>query len=971
MIRNTVSLVLVLLLSVSLVAAQQTPRVGAAEGPASGAPTQPEPAQPHSYDHILQDGTPVKLQLSRTLSSADAKAGQEISFEVADDIDVNGVTVLHRGASAVGVVVEAQAKKRMGRAGKLNFTITSVRLADNEKVALRSVNDASGESRSAGVTQMVLNMPMVAAPFFLLIKGGDSSIPKGTEITAFVDGDVHLDMAKFGADPQPAAGFESTRVVSAQTTRVKIRAILIDKDLNQKPAPRLALTLVHTGDPGAGPMTLRTGFDGLAEADLPAGHYKLSTAQSVDFQDKKFSWSLEFDVAGREISLELSNDNATVAEGPASERPRTVAPAQQPSANGQIVLVRSGGQVVSQDRSSTDVTSAYRSVGNNVVTITLYRKAGKGRKVAGLVEIRGEIEFNSKGIVSGVDGLVRLQLVDAKGKWLAITRRELVAGRAIITTEDGKDYTIFNLGMGDFAGQIEPRLAQGHARGTYEHAAGAGHPDVSTVAPANFSPISDAMTELKTFAAVSSRTHCILRSDADNLWSFELQTPADVIEYSDSPDGIGDPTGSIIYADSTGGLDPFSPTFIVKGEYKRTAGRNVAIMVHQRGRSIRKYQPTAQGTLGPVRPADLQHYVGIGSEVRFPPEWTSIGDLQYRNGGFTVAKEGISFLAGTEVLNATGTFHYENQRWLAGSPKEPEKSLNPANFSTSANESKLAGSEVTKGLVDRTTAAPIQAKPGTAQDGELIKGVQRRLKDLGFLRGLIDGHLGAQTTGAIERFQKARDLPMTGAPDIATVEALGLGTPKSPTPEAPEPKTTTAKEIPSRVQPTTSKRPAPDWLAVEVSHLTLADKAQTYVGDGDDLYAPQSFGGGMSSIVMLRGDNDEAHAYLAGEASSPDGGTLLVVECNFKNISASTQTFYPLEVQLAGKAGALVALGVGSSYPFAKNAVAWDKLRRKVVWSVEKGDTRTLTYVFGVLKDTSVWKLMYDRTEIADLSPKR
>jgi hypothetical protein len=145
------------------------------------------------------------LQLSKKLSSADAKAGQEISFEVVDDIDVDGVTVLHRGTSAIGVVTEANAKKRMGRAGKLNFTITYVPLADGEKAALRAVNDSKGDSHVAGMASLMINMPMVAAPFFLLMKGEDTSFPRGTQITAFVDGDMHLDMAKFGAAPQPAA----------------------------------------------------------------------------------------------------------------------------------------------------------------------------------------------------------------------------------------------------------------------------------------------------------------------------------------------------------------------------------------------------------------------------------------------------------------------------------------------------------------------------------------------------------------------------------------------------------------------------------------------------------------------------------------------------------------------------------------------------------------------------------------------
>ena len=140
MTPNLVSCGLVPLLSVCLIA-QQTPQT---ETPAARVP-----AKTQKYDHALQDGTPVKLQLTRALSSADAKAGQEISFEVVDDLDVDGVTVLHRGSSAVGVVTEASRQRKvMGRAGKLNFTITSVQLADDEKVALRTPSTMPGVTRA-------------------------------------------------------------------------------------------------------------------------------------------------------------------------------------------------------------------------------------------------------------------------------------------------------------------------------------------------------------------------------------------------------------------------------------------------------------------------------------------------------------------------------------------------------------------------------------------------------------------------------------------------------------------------------------------------------------------------------------------------------------------------------------------------------------------------------------------------------
>ena len=55
-----------------------------------------------------------------------------------------------------------------------------------------------------------------------------------------------------------------------------------------------------------------------------------------------------------------------------------------------------------------------------------------------------------------MNALRKLAFSQPQGKWLAITNSSLIHGRAVVTTEDGKRYTIFNLGMGPFAGQIEP-----------------------------------------------------------------------------------------------------------------------------------------------------------------------------------------------------------------------------------------------------------------------------------------------------------------------------------------------------------------------------------------------------------------------------------------------------------------------------------------------------------------------------------
>jgi hypothetical protein len=163
-------------------------------------PTSTATAQPSDEDHILDDGTPVKLGLIQELSSANATPGQLISFQVMDDIEVDGVTVLRRGTVVTGTVTDAEAKRRMGRAGRLSFNIDIMSLADNEKVHLRGSRSSSGESHTEGMLAVMENAPAVSAPFFLLMHGEDTIYPKGTVITVFIDGDMRLDLSKFQTD---------------------------------------------------------------------------------------------------------------------------------------------------------------------------------------------------------------------------------------------------------------------------------------------------------------------------------------------------------------------------------------------------------------------------------------------------------------------------------------------------------------------------------------------------------------------------------------------------------------------------------------------------------------------------------------------------------------------------------------------------------------------------------------------------
>jgi hypothetical protein len=194
MSRHRFSYALVSLLLASPVAQQAPPPSSAPAAETAAAPAQQTAA-------ILKDGTPMKLRLLNKLDSHTAKDGDEIPFDVVNDVVVGGVTVLRRGSSVTGVVTQATSSKTMGRAGKLSFTINDVQLRNGGKVPVRAFNRTSGENRAGEVVALMLEMPIASAPFFLLIHGTNTSFPRGTEITAFVNGDLRLDLAGFGAAP--------------------------------------------------------------------------------------------------------------------------------------------------------------------------------------------------------------------------------------------------------------------------------------------------------------------------------------------------------------------------------------------------------------------------------------------------------------------------------------------------------------------------------------------------------------------------------------------------------------------------------------------------------------------------------------------------------------------------------------------------------------------------------------------------
>ncbi len=114
-----------------------------------------------------------------------------------------------------------------------------MRLKDGEKVPLRAIKENKGGGHVGAMTGAMVATGIVffpAAPLFLFMHGKDINIPKGTEISAYVAGNIPLDKAKFeaGSDPQVAASPTSAATAAQATILVNSTPAGADVEVDGK-----------------------------------------------------------------------------------------------------------------------------------------------------------------------------------------------------------------------------------------------------------------------------------------------------------------------------------------------------------------------------------------------------------------------------------------------------------------------------------------------------------------------------------------------------------------------------------------------------------------------------------------------------------------------------------------------------------------------------------------------------------------
>jgi len=137
---------------------------------------------------LLPEGTLIKAIILNDISGKEVNVGQNIDFELSEDVIIQDKVAIHKGAKIIGTVTEAESSKALGKKGKLAFSIDYLYVPNGKIVRLRSQVEKNLKGSGAAVGAGAV----LVSPVALLFHGKNAKYNKGDLFTAYVDKDTQL-----------------------------------------------------------------------------------------------------------------------------------------------------------------------------------------------------------------------------------------------------------------------------------------------------------------------------------------------------------------------------------------------------------------------------------------------------------------------------------------------------------------------------------------------------------------------------------------------------------------------------------------------------------------------------------------------------------------------------------------------------------------------------------------------------------
>lgn len=144
---------------------------------------------PKNHVYIPKD-TILNVELTKELTSKTSHVGDIVPLKLIDNVIVNGVVVVPAGTSVDAKVTKATSSGMFGRAGKLEFTIDSIKSLNGITIPLKytTIKEAGSDDGAVAVVAVV---SIIGGMF---MRGKNVNFPTGSKFDAIVTADTDLNV---------------------------------------------------------------------------------------------------------------------------------------------------------------------------------------------------------------------------------------------------------------------------------------------------------------------------------------------------------------------------------------------------------------------------------------------------------------------------------------------------------------------------------------------------------------------------------------------------------------------------------------------------------------------------------------------------------------------------------------------------------------------------------------------------------
>jgi hypothetical protein len=161
-------------------------------------------AESRPIETKIPAGTRIDIEAAYSLTSADLRPGDLISFRVIVPIKINDVIAIDKGSLVTARVVEAKRGRHWGRAGRLTWTMQDVIAVDGSRVPIDvsltkgASSGVRGTSYAGEVATRTVVLGALMAPVFPIAplalmqgfkRGENAILPEGKRYVVFVGSD--------------------------------------------------------------------------------------------------------------------------------------------------------------------------------------------------------------------------------------------------------------------------------------------------------------------------------------------------------------------------------------------------------------------------------------------------------------------------------------------------------------------------------------------------------------------------------------------------------------------------------------------------------------------------------------------------------------------------------------------------------------------------------------------------------------